>query len=233
MLSVLQSQLAFTAPVAPVQSSLSFAAPVAPMLRTRGLSMVADSQPPAAPVPLTSTMRVGDQTLAGDLNFDPFQLAETPERLAYYREAEIKHARLAMLAAAGWPLAELLNKPLSAAFGVESILTKNDQAPSVLNGGLGNVPAVYWALVLGLAIFVEAQSLDTQLNIGKRDPNYIPGMLDFDPLGRDSPMMRTAEITNGRIAMIAITAFALEEFISKTPVVAETPIFFKPIWSLF
>ena len=28
------------------------------------------------------------------------------------REAEIKHARLAMVAAAGWPLAELFNKLL-------------------------------------------------------------------------------------------------------------------------
>ena len=30
-----------------------------------------------------------------------------------YREAEIKHARLAMLAAAGWPLAELWHGPLA------------------------------------------------------------------------------------------------------------------------
>ena len=29
------------------------------------------------------------------------------------REAEVKHARLAMLAAAGWPLSELLDGPLS------------------------------------------------------------------------------------------------------------------------
>jgi len=178
-------------------------------------------------------MRVGDNTLAGDFGFDPFQLAESPERLAYYREAEVKHARLAMLAAAGWPMAEQLNKPLSDALGVKSILTKSGESPSILNGGLGNVPAVYWALILGLAIYVEAKSLDTQLNIGKRDPKYIPGMLQFDPLGMDSPTMRNAEITNGRIGMIAITAFALEEFVFKTPVVAETPIFFKPIWSMF
>nr|DAA05949.1 TPA_inf: chloroplast light-harvesting complex protein precursor Lhcz1; nuclear [Isochrysis galbana] len=218
-----------------VHSPLSFTAPLAPIMRSRGISMVAETpaSPPPAPVPLTSTMRVGDNTLAGDFGFDPFQLAESPERLAYYREAEVKHARLAMLAAAGWPMAELLNKPLSDALGVKSILTKSGESPSILNGGLGNVPAVYWALILGLAIYVEAKSLDTQLNIGKRDPKYIPGMLQFDPLGMDSPTMRNAEITNGRIGMIAITAFALEEFVFKTPVVAETPIFFKPIWSMF
>ena len=31
----------------------------------------------------------------------------------FMREAEVKHARLAMLAAAGWPLSELLDGPLS------------------------------------------------------------------------------------------------------------------------
>ena len=30
----------------------------------------------------------------------------------FLREAEVKHARLAMLAAAGWPLSELLDGPL-------------------------------------------------------------------------------------------------------------------------
>jgi len=34
---------------------------------------------------------------AGNAGFDPLNLASTPEALAYYREAEIKHSRLAML----------------------------------------------------------------------------------------------------------------------------------------
>ena len=43
-------------------------------------------------------------------------------------------------------------------------------------------------------------------------------MLGFDPLGADSPSMRNAEITNGRVAMVAITAFALEEALTKAPI---------------
>ena len=35
--------------------------------------------------------------LAGDVGFDPLQLSKNREQLYYYREAEIKHARLAML----------------------------------------------------------------------------------------------------------------------------------------
>ena len=52
---------------------------------------------------------------------------------------------------------------------------------------------------------------------GKKD-NYLPGMLDIDPLGMDSPAFREAEILNGRVAMVAITAFALEEAITKAPI---------------
>ena len=42
------------------------------------------------------------QEYAGDVGFDPLNLATSREQLTYYREAEVKHGRLAMLAAAGW-----------------------------------------------------------------------------------------------------------------------------------
>lgn len=159
------------------------------------------------PPPLITTIQVGDKTLAGDAGFDPMQLADSADKLAWYREAEIKHARLAMLAAFGWPVSEVTN------FG--GLLNGDGRAPSLLNGGLGNVNGVYWGAVIALAVYWEAQGLDKQF--GKKD-DYLPGMLGFDPLGADSPSMRNAEITNGRVAMIAITVFALEEAITKAPI---------------
>ena len=159
------------------------------------------------PLPKIKTMMVGDKTLAGDMNFDPLMISDSPEKLAWYREAEVKHARLAMLAAFGWPISEVTN------FG--NLLTKEGRAPSLLNGGLGEVNGLYWAAVVGLAVYWEGQGLDKKF--GKQD-DYLPGMLNFDPLGADSPSMRNAEITNGRVAMIAITVFALEEAIFRTPI---------------
>merc|ERR1712228_530971 len=143
-----------------------------------------------------------------------------------------RHARLAMLAAAGWPVAEILNGPLSKLLGTEPLL-QSGRVPSILNGGLGSVNLAYWVVVLGLAVFVESKSIDMQLNTGARSADYLPGMIGFDPLKKDSPAMRAAEILNGRIAMVAITVFALEEAIFRAPVVTETPIFFKPFWTLF
>merc|ERR1719224_307864 len=97
---------------------------------------------PELVLPKIKTMMVGDKTLAGDMNFDPLQISDTPESLAWYREAEVKHARLAMLAAFGWPVSEIFN------FG--QLLNGDCRAPSLLNGGLGNVNGVYWAAVVGL-----------------------------------------------------------------------------------
>jgi hypothetical protein len=166
------------------------------------------NEPPAPPpLPAIRTMRVGDKTLAGDWGFDPLSISDTPESLAWYREAEIRHARLAMLAAFGWPVSEILN------FG--NLLTKDGRAPALLNGGLDNVNGVYWVAVFALAVAAEKFHIDSQF--GKKE-KYLPGMLGFDPLGLDSPSTRNAEILNGRVAMVAITAYALEEAIFRSPI---------------
>merc|ERR1719399_744332 len=171
-------------------------------------ALEAEEPPAPPPLPKIKTMRVGDGTLAGDMNFDPLQISDTPDALAWYREAEIKHARLAMLAAFGWPVSEIFN------FG--QLLNGDGRAPSLLNGGLGNVNSLYWGAVVALAVYWESQGLDKQF--GSKKDDYLPGMLGFDPLGADSEGMRGAEITNGRVAMIAITVYALEEAITKAPI---------------
>ena len=197
-LSLSSCSLAF-APMAP--------AAFAPRTMVRMQEAAVEEAPAPPPLPKIKTMMVGDKTLAGDFGFDPLQIADTPDALAWQREAEVKHARLAMLAAFGWPVSEITN------FG--GLLNGDGRAPSLLNGGLGNVNGVYWAAVVGLAVFWEGKGLDKQF--GKKD-DYLPGMLNFDPLGMDSEGMRGAEITNGRVAMLAITAYALEEAITRAPI---------------
>ena len=60
----------------------------------------------------------------------------------WMREAEVKHARLAMLAAAGWPLAELWHGPLCKITGSAYALdVTQGRSLSVLNGGLNEVNA--------------------------------------------------------------------------------------------
>jgi len=174
-----------------------------------------------------------DGTMPGDVGFDPLGFAKDVPTLQKMREAEVRHARLAMLAAAGWPLSELFNAKIASTTGLVSTLNSADRVPSVLNGGLGKVPTAYWALVFLATAGIEGYTLLK----AKSSSDYFPGKLGFDPLGlygsdtAARQRMELAEIKNGRLAMIAITAFAFQEFVSKVGVVDETPFFFKPVGS--
>mmetsp|Transcript_16133 Transcript_16133/g.23731 ORF Transcript_16133/g.23731 Transcript_16133/m.23731 type:complete len:343 (+) Transcript_16133:115-1143(+) len=170
--------------------------------------------------------------LPGDAGFDPFGFAKSREDLMNYREAEIKHARLAMLAAAGWPLSEVFDKKIAIALHLTPLIDASDRAPSVLNGGLGKVNPFYWIAVLGAASAIEFYGTNKSKS---GDESYFPGNLGFDPLGlypegeADQKNMQLAEIKNGRLAMIAIFGFAIQEFVSKSGVIDETPFFFRPL----
>ena len=177
-----------------------------------------------------------DGTLAGDVGFDPLGFAKTEEDLMKFREAEIKHGRLAMLAAAGWPISELFDKKIATWLHMAPLVDTNDRAPSLLNGGLGKVSPIYWVACLAFAGAIDVYGITKSK---KSDTSYFPGNLGFDPLGlypKDEAgqmEMQLKEIKNGRLGMIAITAFAVQEFVSQLGVVDETPIFFKPITSVF
>jgi hypothetical protein len=147
------------------------------------------------------------------------------------REAEIKHCRLAMLAVVGWPLAELWDKPIADAAGLPNLLTKSGESPSLLNGGLDKIDVAYWIAVVALAGIVELENADAK---EKKPKDYLPGDCNFDPLNlfpKDKVgqmQMMTKEIKHGRIAMMAILGFAIQEALYGIPVVQETPFFFTP-----
>lgn len=167
--------------------------------------------------------------LAGDNGFDPFGLATDKAVLLSYRGAELRHARLAMLATVGWPISELVQPKLAAALGLPAAISTGGTAPSVLNGGLGNINPIFWLVAIGAAVAIEFKSLDMEKS------GAMPGDVGFDPLGMNSPQMAEAEMLNGRLAMLAITGFAIQEAASKisgspVPVIQETPQFFKPFF---
>eukprot|EP00560_Eucampia_antarctica_P008441 CAMPEP_0197826250 /NCGR_PEP_ID=MMETSP1437-20131217/3226_1 /TAXON_ID=49252 ORGANISM="Eucampia antarctica, Strain CCMP1452" /NCGR_SAMPLE_ID=MMETSP1437 /ASSEMBLY_ACC=CAM_ASM_001096 /LENGTH=201 /DNA_ID=CAMNT_0043426603 /DNA_START=341 /DNA_END=946 /DNA_ORIENTATION=- len=171
--------------------------------------------------------------LAGDVGFDPLGLAPNKECLFEYREAEIKHSRLAMLAAAGWPASELYDKKIAAIFGYQPAVDAFDRAPSILNGGLDTISPIWWGFCLGMTAAIDTYGI--QRGRSAQGNEYIPGDLGWDPLGLypvDEPgkkQMQLAEIKHGRLAMLAILGYTIEEAIVKEGVVLETPFFFEPI----
>merc|ERR1712113_254224 len=149
------------------------------------------------------------------------------------REAEIKHSRLAMLAVVGWPLAELWDKKIASFLGISDSLTSTGSSPSLLNGGLDKIEPEYWIIVTAIAAIFELDSSATKEEKGKK---YTPGDCGFDPLNlfpedkAGQLAMQTKEIKHGRIAMMAILGFVVQEALYGAPVTAETPFFFQPIF---
>jgi len=175
------------------------------------------------------------RVLPGDYGFDPLGLASTPENLLNYRDAEIKHGRIAMLAALGWPISELLDGKLAKMFHLTDIIAQNyGKAPSILNGGLEKVPVGFWLVALGFTAAIEARQseiITAADKAGKRS-SYLPGDFGFDPLNvfpKDEAARKKfldAETNNGRLAMLAIVGFAVQEAFTHIAVIKETPGFF-------
>ncbi len=152
----------------------------------------------------------------------PAQLAES---VAWMREAELKHGRIAMLAAAGWPLAELAT---------------HRRAPSLFNGHLFEFK--HYGNALGLLTFLGLLALLEARTGGKGGEGALgEGDYGFDPLGlyageafplvgvkRSPEELRLSEIKHGRAAMLAITGFSVQEFVSGDPVTKTWPMFFGP-----
>jgi hypothetical protein len=183
----------------------------------------------AAPAPVVSewadpVAAHGSALSMKEIPFDPLGLA-SEENLVSYREAEIKHGRVAMLAALGWPAAEKF-EPLFAKLtgSFDELAETGGRAPSLLNGGLEESQIPFFLLgafsVAGYADF-KGTEIQKQLKLE-------PGNVGFDPLSlfpEDAPTQekyRLAELKHGRIAMLAITFYALEEAISGTSILKET-----------
>jgi len=175
------------------------------------------------------------QELAGDVGFDPLNFAKNRESLYEYREAEVKHARLAMLAAAGWPISELFDKKIALLLNVDPVVDDSLVAPTLLNNGLDKISPIWWGFCLGLTAAIDLYGVSRS----RTEEEYIPGDLGFDPLGlypfdeEGRNQMQLAEIKHGRLAMIAVLAFSLQEIVSSEGVVKETPFFFEPLSHFF
>merc|ERR1719240_275630 len=181
--------------------------------------------------------------LSGDAGFDPLGLANfdlnlesaTEKKrsaalvLRDYRDAELKHGRLAMLAAVAWPLQEKLNPLLAAKFHLPNLVAETGGlSPSILNGGLEQSFIPY--SVLAFAAMISAVEL-RGLAIKKLDgDDWLPG--DYGTLRiaeKGTPQffsLQEGEIWNGRIAQIAILAYVVQEAVSKVPTANTIPFFF-------
>jgi len=190
----------------------------------------------SASLPFLAKPQMLDGSLPGDRGFDPFNFSSDAGKLEWYRSAEIKHARLAMLAAVGWPISEIMDEKLADAFNLQPLVDLEDRVPSVLNGGLSETPLGFWILAFVATTAIEVADILKSRNAKENDLEYTPGDFGFDPFGlsgktdEEKFYKQEAEIFNGRLSMLAVSWFAMQEWWTHNAVIHESPFFFKPFF---
>ena len=162
--------------------------------------------------------------LPGNIKFDPLQLSTRDvfvlnekkrtdtEILHDYREAELKHGRLAMLASVAYPAQEILNPILSKNLGLPLTLAANNLSPSLVNGNLDSSTLIYFlGLASGLEIFKMNQKNKIPGDYGWRVKKYSDNELY---------KLQNGEIWNGRLAMLAVLGYVVQEAVTKMPVIS-------------
>lgn len=146
-----------------------------------------------------------DGSMAGDEGFDPLRLSEISDvglDLYWMREAELKHARVAMLACLGIFWNELVG-PIP---GMPADKSQMDvfwkvwaEKPFLIGGGLIFIASI--ELVSGFAT-----------TAGRASGDRAPGDFKFDPCGLagKDESLALKEIRNGRLAMIGAAGMILQ-----------------------
>jgi len=151
--------------------------------------------------------------------WDPLGFAEKADEMTLkrYREAEVTHGRVAMLAVIGFFVGEAVE-------GSSFLFDAQITGPAITH--FTQVPDGWDALIVIAIGAAEAQ----RAQIGWVDPkdvaydqpgllreNYYPGDIGFDPLGLrpEDPdefnIMQTKELQHGRLAMLAAAGFLAQE----------------------
>jgi len=153
--------------------------------------------------------------VAGLPNYSPTNTKASEDRLdrvKYYREAELKHGRVAMLAAFGFPVAEQFHPLFGGNINVPSYIAFQ-QTPL----------QTFWPLVLLAVGSCEILSI-----FAFEDPaeggwwtlkkNHIPGnYMDISApsmTSMEKKEMQTKELNNGRLAMIGIAGMVVQELVT-------------------
>mmetsp|Transcript_16118 Transcript_16118/g.23549 ORF Transcript_16118/g.23549 Transcript_16118/m.23549 type:complete len:233 (+) Transcript_16118:227-925(+) len=190
------------------------------------LSLLAGSAAAFAPSSMmktSSTSLKAAEDLVGALPpvgfFDPLGFAEKADEntMKRYREAELTHGRVSMLAVIGFLVGEKVE-------GSSFLFDASIKGPAITH--LTQVPEGFWAILLitiGAAEQFRAEKgwVDpSEVPVdqpGLLKADYVAGDLGFDPLGlkpedpEEFMIMQTKELQNGRLAMLAAAGFLAQE----------------------
>lgn len=185
------------------------AAPVAP--RTRAVHIMAADKSASVPFLLKPELLQGQY--AGDVGFDPLGLSKIGENMGplglyWMREAELKHARVAMLAVLGILAVEgglVFPGQPNAANQVQNIYVVAKAQPALLFGAM---------IFIGILELIQGSTLADRQRMGLQPGDFSLNPINFGRTERTRKDLALKEIKNGRLAMIAAAGLLVQETLS-------------------
>ena len=153
--------------------------------------------------------------------FDPLDLTpDTAEEVMLFREAELTHGRVAMMAALGY----LVQENFHPIFNIPDMqdLPVIRQLDVTLSFETGQLAGVSLLLAIFFSEIYRARTgwMEPEVEMRSLRENYTPGELNFDPMGllpKDEAgilSMKNKELNNGRLAMIGVAGMTVQELVT-------------------
>jgi hypothetical protein len=178
----------------------------------------------ASSLKMSSVFPENPTGLVGDLAptgfFDPLGLANGKDEatLKLYREAELKHGRVCMLAAVGLLTQELLKNPL----GIDGPAIRHLDLIDEKFPEFGELFLLICAFIEGWTIVNNYEPRSEARNLkraARLREDAEPGDLRWDPLGwyptdpAEQAAIKTKELQNGRLAMLGVAGIVVQELL--------------------
>mmetsp|Transcript_10329 Transcript_10329/g.17079 ORF Transcript_10329/g.17079 Transcript_10329/m.17079 type:complete len:224 (-) Transcript_10329:139-810(-) len=165
-----------------------------------------------APPPISEEMGISRLPIFNNEFFDPLELADD-DNFAVYREAELKHGRVAMLATLGMTLPDFFRNQLipDDLYLSKSLELRFQDVPCGLQA-LGAVPREGWLQILLAVGFVDVFVL-VQQGVDEMPGDYGVGYFGLVDKARHENELE-AEIEIGRLAMLAFVIQVVEELVT-------------------
>merc|ERR1719355_499946 len=151
--------------------------------------------------------------------FDPVGFCSedglTEGRLCFYREVELKHGRVAMLASLGFLVGEQFHPLFGGDIDVPSYIAFQQTPLQTFWPAV--VAAIALPEIFSVFSFEEPKNLMKWDKTWRMKTDRLPGDLGFDPLGlkpqdaKELKATQTKELNNGRLAMIAAAGMIAQE----------------------
>ena len=163
--------------------------------------------------------------------FEDFEDRPAALILRDYREIEIRHGRLAMLATILWPLQEITDRLfIPASFGDTTMVYGGTTLPFV---------SLFMTLLMLLLGYLDIYA--ASIKDADAGDAFLPGECFWDPLrildGAPDAMkrnMQARELNNGRMAMFAVLSYILQEGIFHQPLITLpwNQVLFEPAFEI-